>query len=340
MKAAFLTGPGQLSVSETSNAELRHDTDVLLDVGLVGLCGSDLHYFRTSRIGNQVVEYPFIIGHECVCTVQQTGSAVASVRPGDRVVVDPAISCGKCDQCRNGRPHTCRHLRFLGCPGQLPGCLAEILCMPEAGCYPIPDRMSAEEAVMIEPLSIALHAWDFVKSFHPRKIGILGAGPIGLSMLLTARSMGGTQVFTTDKIPARLDMAKKMGADWTANPGETDPVDAASFEADAVFECCGQQDAVLQGVRLLKPGGHLVVVGIPEEDDIRMPIHEMRRKEICLHNVRRQNGQMQKAIELALKELPKLRQMVTHCYGLHQIQEAFEKTAAYADGVVKAVAAP
>lgn len=340
MKAAFLTEPGRFDVSEIRNPEIAHDTDVLLKVDAVGICGSDLHYFRSSRIGDQVVKHPFIIGHECVCTVLDTGPAVTSVRAGGRVVVDPAVSCGKCDQCRNGRPNTCRHLRFLGCPGQLPGCLAEILCMPEACCYPIPDRMSAEEAVMIEPLSIALQAWDFVQSVHARKIGILGSGAIGLSVLLTAGSLGATQIFATDKVPARLEMAKTMGAGWIANPDETDAVDAAPFEADAVFECCGQQDAFLQGVRLLKPGGHFVMVGIPEEDDISVPIHEMRRKEIHLHNVRRQNSKMKEAVELALKERPQLGRMVTHRYGLHGVQQAFEKTSVYADGVVKAIVAP
>jgi len=340
MKAAFLTGPGQLTVSETSDAEIKSDTDVLLKVDAVGICGSDLHYFRTSRIGDQVVEYPFIIGHECVCTVQQTGLAVSSIQAGDRVVVDPAVSCGTCDQCRDGRSHTCRQLSFLGCPSQLDGCLSEMICMPESCCFPIPDLIADNEAVMIEPLSIALYAWDFVKSENVQKVGILGAGPIGLSVLLTGRSMGATHIFATDKASARLHMAKKLGAGWIANPDEIDVVEAAPFELDVVFECCGQPDAVLQGVHLLKPGGSLIMIGIPEEKDIQIPIHEMRRKEISLINVRRQNGKIQNTIEMALKILPQLKKVVTHRYELHQIQEAFENTAAYVDGVVKAVIYP
>ena len=337
MKAAYLTGPSRFEIREIPDPELSQDTDVFLKMELTGICGSDLHFFRNSRVGDKDIQYPFLIGHECVAIVEKTGKAVASVQPGYRVAVEPAVSCGNCDQCRDGRAHTCRNLGFLGSPDQLPGCLSEYLVMPEACCYPVPEVLTAEEAVFIEPVSIGLYCWELVRNVNSRKIGILGVGPIGLSVLLAARSRGATHIYATDKVPARLHTAKKMGAGWIANPDEIDVVEAAPHELDVVFECCGQTDAIVQAIYLLKPGGHLVIAGIPEEDNVTLPIHELRRREITIHNVRRQNEQMQPAIDLVLREQAQIRPLITHSYGLDDAQAAFENTADYTDGVVKAV---
>ena len=130
MKAMMLTGIRQMEMQDVPVPVIQNDNDVLLKIEYVGVCGSDVHYYETGRIGSQIVQYPYAVGHECTATVVKIGSGVIGLKEGDPVVVEPAISCGYCDQCQAGRPHTCRQLKFLGCPGQIDGCLSEYIVMP------------------------------------------------------------------------------------------------------------------------------------------------------------------------------------------------------------------
>ena len=122
MKAITLSDIQQMEIVDIPMPQIQEDSDVLLKIEEVGVCGSDVHYYETGRIADQIIEYPFIVGHECAATVAEVGSAVTRVRVGDRVAIDPALSCFACDQCRDGRENTCQRLRFLGCPGQAAGC--------------------------------------------------------------------------------------------------------------------------------------------------------------------------------------------------------------------------
>ena len=341
MKAMVLTGIRQMEMADVPDPAIEKDTDVLLRVGTVGVCGSDVHYYVTGRIGSQVVEYPYRVGHEFSATVEQVGSAVKRVVRGDRVAVEPAMSCGRCDQCLGGRRHTCRELRFLGCPGQAEGCLSEYIVMPEESCYPIGPDASLEQAAVAEPLSIGVYAVQLWGGGAGARVGILGCGPIGLSVLLPLRAAGVQTVYVTDKIDARLAAAARSGATWTGNPDRDDIVSAVEQEEplllDAVFECCGEQDALDQAVRLLKPGGKLMLIGIPTVDRISFEIDFLRRKEICVQNVRRQNECMQPAIDLIESGRINVDFMITHRFGFDQCKAAFDLVDAYDDGVVKAV---
>jgi L-iditol 2-dehydrogenase len=340
MKAMMLTGIRQMEMMDVPDIAIKSDTDVLIKMKAVGVCGSDVHYYNTGRIGSQVVEFPYAVGHECAGVVEAAGKDVTDLKPGDRIAIDPAISCHKCDQCLSGRHHTCRELLFLGCPGQLPGCLSEYIVMPRECCYKISDSMSFEQAAISEPLAIGVYA---VKKSIPMKgadIGILGSGPIGLSVLLPAKMQGAAKVYVTDKIDSRLDVAKKCGADWCGNPDKQDVVaDITAKEPlllDVVFECCGQQEAIDQAIELLKPGGKLVMIGIPEVDRISFSIDQIRRKEICIQNIRRQIGCVQDALDMIDNGL-NVDIMATHKFKFDQTKQAFYLVAAYKDGVVKAM---
>ncbi|NQT24414.1 alcohol dehydrogenase catalytic domain-containing protein [candidate division KSB1 bacterium] len=337
MKTAILTAPSMMRVMDIENPRLTKPADVLIRIDYAGICGSDLHYFRTGRIGDQLVEFPFVMGHECVGTIREIGKDVTFVKIGDRVAVEPAVSCGVCDQCRIGRSNTCRHLKFLGCPGQLSGAMAEFLIMPESSCFPLPEELPLKEAVFVEPMSIALYAWQFLKGLDVRSIGILGAGPIGLSVLLAAQERKDVRSYVTDKIDARLQVAQNLGAYWTVNPDKSEIVQNTEFELDAVFECCGQSEALNHAAKLLKPGGHLVIVGIPEVDDILWDLHLHRRKEITIHNVRRQNECIEEAVHFCANHVDEIGPLVTHSFLIEDVQKAFDMTAGYWDGVVKAV---
>jgi L-iditol 2-dehydrogenase len=341
VKAAFLTGLRQIAIGETPRPEVTDPRSVLLRVGRVGVCGSDVHYYTTGRIGSQVAKYPERTGHECAGTVVETGKEVKLLKEGQRVAIDPLIACGKCDQCIAGRQHTCRNQSFLGSAGQAPGALAEYLVMPENSCYAIPNAMTLVQAALVEPLSIGVYAQQLAGIEPGAKIAILGSGPIGLCVLLAIRAARGSKVYVTDLLDERLEMAWGCGADWVGNAKKIDIVNALQAEeplgVDYVFECAGQQETLDQAVELLKPGGTLLIVGIPEADRVNFNIHALRRKEIRLENVRRQNHCTATAIRLASTGAVNVDRLVTHHFPLAEAQRAFDMVADYRDGVVKAM---
>jgi len=341
MKAMMLTGIRQMEMKEVSTPAILNELDVLIKMKTLGVCGSDIHYYVSGKIGSQVVQYPFTVGHEGAGEVEAVGKGVSMVKPGDRIAIEPAMPCWECDQCLAGRPHTCRNLRFLGCPGQAEGSLSEYIVMPETSCFKIPDEMSYDEAAISEPLAIGLYA---VKQSIPMKgarVGILGFGPIGMSVLLPVLAMGAKEVYVTDKIDERLLIAERSGARLTANPDREDVVKKIAGEVpellDVVFECCGQQDAIDNAMGLLKPGGKLMVIGIPEFGRWSFPVDISRRKELCIQNVRRQNEAVQAALDMMASGEISVASMATHRFSFEKSKEAFDLVAAYGDGVMKAM---
>ena len=341
MKAMALTGIRDMRMMDVPEPRIADESDVLLAVGAVGVCGSDVHYYTTGRIGSQVVRYPYRVGHEFSGTVLECGRAVSRVGPGDRVAVDPAMFCGRCDQCLAGRFHTCRRLRFLGCPGQAEGCLSERIVMPETSCFRVGTDTTMERAALAEPFSIGVYAARMSVPLNDARIAILGCGPIGLSVIVAAVEQGAKEIRATDRIAERLAAARTGGATWTGNPDEQDVVsDILAGEdpaMDVVFECCGQQEALDQAVALLKPGGTLLLVGIPEVDRVSFGIDSLRRKELCIQNVRRQNECMQPALDLVESGRVDVDFMITHRFAFEDARAAFDLVADYADGVVKAM---
>ena len=243
MKAAFLTGVRTIEVREAPAPKIARDDDVLVRSRAVGVCGSDLHYYLSDHVGGDRVSYPFIPGHECAGVVEEVGKAVTRVKPGDTVVIEPAVSCGTCDQCRTGRPHTCRKLLFLGHYGELTGGMVELTVAPERNCVPLPAKMTAVQGALAEPLSIALYAAGLGGSVRGKSVAVLGTGPIGLCLIMALKADGSGPVFATEIVEPRRAAAGKAGADWTGNPDREDIVAEIrareSLGLDLVFESCG-----------------------------------------------------------------------------------------------------
>ncbi len=341
MKAASLTGIRQFEICRAPDPEITRDTDVLIRIKLVGVCGSDIHYYAKGRIGAQVVQFPFIVGHEAAGIVECVGPKVTRVKPGQRIAIDPAVSCGKCDQCRAGREHTCRNLLFMGCPEQIEGALAEYVVLPENCCFSINDSTTFEQAVLSEPLAIAIYSVERSRPPVKTNVAILGAGPIGMSVFHVLRSLNVGDIYVTDKIQERLAFAQQLNPTWIGNPDSTDVVKEISnrepFLLDVVYECTGDETVYEPAIQLLKPGGTFIIIGIPEVDEIAFPIHELRRKEITVVNIRRQVRCTQKAIYLLESGKLNLNTMLTHHFPLEKISEAFDLVANYRDGVMKAM---
>jgi L-iditol 2-dehydrogenase len=346
MKTAHFTGIRRIELADVPEPVLERPDDVLLKIERVGICGSDVHYYLEGRIGDQALQYPATLGHECSGTVLETGAAVAGLKPGDRVAVDPAMPCGECDQCRAGRQHTCRRLHFMGVPGQAPGAAAERYVLPASCCAVIPASMSLDEAMLVEPLSVGLHSVRLSQLAPGMKLAILGAGPIGLSVLLCAKALCAAEnapctAWVTDLLDERLAVARRCGADFVFNPRQCDVAAAIAGSAplglDAVYECSGDPACLEQGQSLLGPGGAVIMVGIQPVDAVSFDPHRMRRTELRFQAVRRQNECVAPVVRMIADRAIDPSPLVTHRFPLSEISAAFEMVANYRDGVIKAV---
>jgi len=340
MKAIKLVALKKLEMMDIPKPKIANSDDVLIKIKSVGICGSDVHYYKTGRIGSQVVEYPFTLGHECSGIVEGMGPEVKKIKIGDKVAIDPAITCGECDQCLIGRENTCRSLKFLGCPGQVEGSFSEYIVMPENSLCKIPETMSFEQAVLTEPLCIGSYAVKISKQESHQNIAILGLGPIGLSVLVFSRLKDPKNIFGTDLINERLGVAKKLGINYGFNPSKENIVEKINRVCqngiDIVFECAGEQETLSQAVDILRPGGKLIMIGIPQAETVSFVPDKMRRKELTLINIRRQCGELPEVIETVAQDRIKLDPFITHKFNTEEAAKAFELVSNYKEGVIKA----
>lgn len=408
MKVAKFTNIREIRIFDEPVPELAGEDDVLVRIRRAGVCGSDVHFYTEGRIAGNRLTYPATLGHECAGEVVSLGrGGERYLMPGMTVVIDPAISCMHCDQCRGGHPNRCRHLQFLGNPGEAPGCMAEYRIFPARNCIPVTPGITPGEVVMTEPLAVGLHALSLagffdadeylsklitagltfmpmdetgkwimqpaaasmrmvLKPFREKNLArrcvIFGAGPIGLGLLACAKLLGVMEVTVIDPLENRLNVARQYGAGRVINPlhpesthfiaGEhafqgiprektesaIDFLQAQStLGADVVFECSGDPACMELGARLLAPGGTLVQVGIPRQAAVALDPHLLRRNEITVLNVRRQNFCFRPILDWIASRDLQPQPMQTHTFPLERIQDAFDLVMAYRDGVIKAV---
>lgn len=341
MKAVKLDAIGKLNIYDIAEPDRPGPYEVLLKVKAVGVCGSDIHYFKEGKIGSQIIKFPFTLGHEMAGIVEETGTEVKKVKTGQRIIADPLIACLNCSQCSTGRFHTCRNQKFLGCPDQLEGCLSEYIVMPESCCYSIPDSVSFEAGALCEPLAIGVYAVKQSGLKANQTAGILGSGPIGLSVMLACKDKNAARIYMTDKLDYRCRASSENGAYWAGNPLKDDIVKTINQREpgllDIVFECCGRQDALDQAVSLVKPGGKIMIIGIPEFDRYSFSADTARRNEITFKHVRRQNECTQFTIDKVVSGEIHPDFMVTHNFNYKESQIAFDLVANYKDDVIKAI---
>lgn len=341
MKAMMLTGIRKMELMEIPEPALVNSNDVKIRMSVLGICGSDIHYYTQGQIGSQKVQYPFTVGHEGAGVVVEVGKSVKSVKPGDKIAIDPAMPCYECDQCLSGRHHTCRKLRFLGCPGQAEGCLMEYIVMPEPSCFPLTGKLTFDHGSISEPMAIGVYAVKKSGGVKGHNIGIFGFGPIGMCVMLAAKAQGVDNIYATDIIDERLSIAEKEGATLTGNPLKENIVSKimrdGTFGLDLAFECCGKQEALDQAIELIKPGGKLIMVGIPEFERWSMNVETTRRREISIQFIRRQVDCVEETLEMMKNRSITIDNMVTHRFPFEKTKEAFDLVADYRDGVMKAM---
>ena len=342
MKKVVLTGIRKMEMVAAKLPAIINSNDVKIKLKTIGVCGSDIHYYSEGKIGSQVVQYPFAVGHECSGIIEEIGEGVTNVKVGDLVVVDPAVHCGECDQCLAGRPHTCRNGKFLGCPGQLDGCLSEFIVMPDFTCFTVTNKLNPVQAALIEPLTIGVYTVKLAQIENKStSVGIFGAGPIGLSVLFKLLADGVENIGMIEPLNYRCHKAKEIGAKYLIDP-ENENVEQVvkqkeEYLLDVVFEASGEQDAVTNALKILKPGGKLVLVGIPPSAEYTFNMDLMRRKELKVINVRRQNHCVEETIELVVSGKIDVEKMVTHNFSLEETSTAFDIVEGYKDGAIKAM---
>lgn len=340
MRASVLTGIKKIAMTELPDPEPRVG-EVLVRVTHVGLCGSDVHYWRDGRIGDAVVEFPYVVGHEVSGRIEALGPGVAetALPVGRAVAIEPGVPCWACAACQRGLPHCCPHVTFFGTP-PVPGTFCELIKTVPRNLLPVPEGVTLEAAAVIEPLGVAVHAAN-ISSLRPgMQVGIFGAGPIGLLMLQVVRAGGGTPVFVTELIPERIAAAQAMGGDMVIDPLADDAgakITAATGGLDLAFEAAGAPEAVNDAIRALRPGGHLVVIGIPTAGATAIDFHTARRKELRVVFSRRSNYEGHQCLRLLASRGVTTEGIVTHRFPLEELSEAFHLASGYRDGVIKAM---
>jgi L-iditol 2-dehydrogenase len=307
--------------------------EVLVAVGAVGVCGSDVHYYAEGRIGSHVVRQPLVLGHEAAGVVVGAGEG-AGHRVGDRVAVEPGIPCGACRPCRTGRYNLCPDIRFFATP-PVDGAFAGYVVVPEAFAHRVPDTLSDDAAALIEPLSVGLWACWRAGVRAGQHVVVTGAGPIGLCAGQVARASG-ARVTAADVQPARLRLAARLGATEVRDV-RTEPLDDGT--ADVLLECSGSPRAVADGIRAVHPGGTAVLIGMAADQLMPVPTQLVQTREITLTGTFRYAHTYPAAIELAARAAVDLDALVTGHYGLSEVEDAL--TAAARDpAAVKAMVVP
>jgi L-iditol 2-dehydrogenase len=345
MRAARLHGPSDMRFETLPRPGKPGPGHILLRVKAVGICGSDLHTYMDGRIGDTVLKEPLTLGHEFAGVIEEVGENAFDgghhlLKPGMLVAVDPGQPCGYCEQCVRGHPNLCLHLHFCGYHPD-PGALADFLMMPASCCFPLPAGFDAEIGALLETLGIAIHSIDLAKIRVQDSLAILGAGPIGLSILQVARLTGAHPIFVTDKFPWRLEAARKLGA-IPINCDAEDPVQAIMKATegrgvDVAIEAGWADKSVNQAAGMARMGGRLVIVGISGDDQMNIKHSTARRKGLTIRLCRRMKHTYERAIAMYARGAVDLKSLVTHRYPLEKTPEAFAMNAAYKENVLKVI---
>ncbi len=341
MRAAALFGLHDVRVIDVPRPARPAPDEVLLDIAAVGICGSDHHYYNEGGIGGAIVDEGMIIGHEFSARVAELGAGVHHLDVGQLVAVEPAISCGTCEFCQKGHPNICPNVLFAGSPDHT-GAMAEQMLMPADNCFPLPEDVNAIEGAMLEPLGVAIHTVDLAHLKVGETVAVLGAGPIGLLTAALARLSGAGAVYVTEPVGYRRAFAEAYAADIVFDPDREDVV-AAILEAtddrgvDVAFEAAGAAQTPDQAAQVARPGGKVVVVGIPDDDKMTMTASVVRRKGLTIKLVRRMKHTYPRAIQLVASGAVDVATLATHVFPLESIDRAFEVVDGYNDGVLRAI---
>jgi len=320
MRVSVLRAARDLAVEDRPRPEPGAH-EVLVRVGSVGICGSDVHYYDHGRIGRFVVEDPLVLGHEASGTIEEVGSAVEGLRPGQRVSVEPGVPDLTCSQCLAGRYNLCPNMRFFATP-PVDGAFSEYVVVHSAFAHPVPDEIGDDAAALLEPLSVGVWANQKAGTTAGSRVLITGAGPVGLVSLQTALAFGAVEVTVSDINPSRLALARDLGAIATVDPRSAS-LDDLSKAPDVLLECSGFPPAIADGIRALDGAGRAVLVGMGG-DEVPLPLARIQERELTVTGTFRYANTWPTAISLVAAGRVDLDRLVTGHYGLDQVEDALQ----------------
>ena len=338
-KTFYMTGIEKLEVGDAPMPSIGPD-DVLIKVQSVGVCGSDLHYYRAGAIGDYKVEFPFILGHEAAGVVAGVGQNVTTLKEGDRVCMEPGVPCMKCEECLSGHYNLCKDVRFWATP-PYNGVLSEYVSHPAAFTFKIPDNMSFTEGALVEPLAIGLHACNMGGVKLGQTVVIMGAGCIGLVTLLAAKAYGATQIIVGDVIDKRLDKARELGA-VAFNTGEENFAERVmeltnGRGADVCIDCAGFSVTLDTCLTVAKPAGAVIIVGLGEDRVNGFNTGIMSNKELTVKSIFRYRNLYPTAINAIADGRIDVNAIVSHRFKFDDTVNAFATCHRDIRNVVKGV---
>src|SRR4051812_5166190 len=336
-RALFLHGARDARVSPYNLREPRPG-ETLLKVAAVGLCGSDLHYYKDGGIGSATITQPFVPGHEFAGWLTEDVPERGLAR-GALVAVDPNDACGRCEQCRAGHPNLCPNVRFIGAPPN-DGAMTEQIWVVRQLIIPVPESFSPLDVVMLEPLGVAIHAVDLAKPRLLEAVTVLGCGPIGLLILQVLKVAGAGPILAVDPLPHRRTLASRLGAAAVAPHLDEIVERTERLGTSLVVEATNSPNGFRDAVRAARIGGRIVLVGIPDGDLYSLPAAEARRRGLTVKFSRRMGHVYPRAIQLVEKEQVDVRALITDEVTLDEAPEAFRRLAANEPGRVKAIIYP
>jgi len=340
MRSAPLVAPRRVELIEDKMPDGPGPGELLVKIRAVGLCGSDLHWWAEGRIHSGMAKYPQVLGHEPVGEVVEVGKGVQGYAVGNRVGLEPSLTCGHCEYCLGGRHNLCLTSRFMGGP-DAQGFLRDYVVVPAHNADPIPDGLSWLDATLMEPVAVWVHVYELAPVRMGETVAVLGTGSIGLLGIAMAKQAGAEMIFACDRIPHRLALAKAMGADVVLNTQADDFYGAVMEKTrgrgvDVVFDAAGDPATINLGIQCARSGGRFVLIGIPAPLSFEVDLHAAMSRELNMQMMKRSNhkGRAAGAL-LAGGRIPT--SLITHTIPLERTQQGFEMLHDYSDGVGKLV---
>lgn len=340
MKAAVMNGIGNMGFVERDIPKVK-DSEVLVKIEYVGICGSDLHYYETGAIGDYVVDPPFVLGHEPGGTVIEVGKNVTHLKVGDRVALEPGKTCGRCEFCREGKYNLCPDVIFFATP-PVDGVFQEYAAHEADLCFKLPENVSTLEGALIEPLAVGFHAAIQGDAHLGQKAVVMGAGCIGLVCMMALKARGVSEVYVVDIMEKRLGKAMELGAAGVINGAKEDVLERAreltgGKGMDLVIETAGTEITTRQAIHIAKKGSNIVLVGYSKSGEMNLPMSLVLDKELIFKTVFRYRHIYPMAIDAVASGKVNLKGIVTDIFSLDEAQKAMDYSVNNKADIVKAV---
>lgn len=339
-KTAVMTDRMKVEIQDREVPKIKSD-EVLVKIEYVGVCGSDLHYYEHGRIGDFVVETPFVLGHEAAGSVVEVGADVKHLKPGDRVALEPGKTCGSCEFCKSGKYNLCKDVIFFATP-PVDGVFCEYVAHEADLCFKLPENVSSMEGALIEPLAVGIHAANEVGAHLGQTAVITGTGCIGLMSLLAVKAMGVSEIIVVDILDGRLQKAKELGATHVIHAKKEDVVQRIreitnGKGMDIGIETAGSEITAGQLIQAAKKGASICFVGYSASGTMTLPIGTMLDKELTFKSIFRYRNIYPMAINAVASGKIRVKGIVTNYFELDDIQDALTQCVNNKVDIVKGV---